>query len=293
MPTINQANVSGSEVRKILIPIVSKKIQEDVADIFNKAIAAIRKSEASYVQAKKILESELGLDRLHFQKPMGYLAQFSEVEVSRRCDSDYFQPKYRQLDTMAAKYPVARIKMLAEKLETGLYSPSYTLDGKPYIRGCNISAGYIENEGMLKSKAIAITPNAIVKEDDILVTRVGSIGVCGIVERELSGSLFSDNLIRIRLTEKIKKTLSPHCFNLLLNTTYGQMQMVRYSRGSVQQRLNQSQLAQIPIPCIGWDAQQEIEKNLLKHRSAKKDSVWLLAEAKARVEQLIEEAVAK
>jgi len=57
--------------------------------------------------------------------------------------------------------------------------------------------------------------------------------------------------------------------------------------------LNQSQLAQIPIPCIGWDAQQEIEKNLLKHRSAKKDSVWLLAEAKARVEQLIEEAVAK
>jgi type I restriction enzyme S subunit len=144
---------------------------------------------------------------------------------------------------------------------------------------------------ILKTGALKPTLSSIAKEDDILVTRVGSIGVCGIVEKELAESFFSDNLIRIRLTTDSKVEISPNYLNLLLNTTYGQMQMLRYSRGSVQQRLNQSQLAQIPIPIIQWQRQQEIEHFLMQHRAAKRESESLLCRAKTRVEQLIEAAV--
>ncbi len=61
--------------------------------------------------------------------------------------------------------------------------------------------------------------------------------------------------------------------------------------GSVQQRLNQSQLAQIPVPVIRWVCQQQIENLLTEHRKKSEESKRLLDQAKTRVEQLIEEAV--
>ena len=284
-----QPYLNSIQIKRILVPWSVEKLFDAkiVADFEARRI----ESETLYSEAQQLLESELGLDKVSFEKPVAYTARFSEIAGNGRNDADYFQPKYRQLDTLVAKYPVARIKSLSEKLETGIYSASYTQNGRPYIRGTDLSGGFIEENGILRSSAIRPTVNAVVNEGDILVTRVGSIGVCGIVEHDFSGSFFSDNLIRIRLNEDRKKTHSPHCLNLLLNTTYGQMQMLRYSRGSVQQRLNQSQLAQIPIPCIPWDAQQEIEKLLLRHRTAKKASISFLNQAKARVEQLIEECV--
>lgn len=69
--------------------------------------------------------------------------------------------------------------------------------------------------------------------------------------------------------------------------------MSRFSRGSVQQRLNQSQLAEIPIPLIDIDIQNELENLLLKHRTTKKESEQLLEQAKRRVEELIEQAIEK
>jgi restriction endonuclease S subunit len=143
----------------------------------------------------------------------------------------------------------------------------------------------------LRTNQLVATPKTTVINDDILVTRVGSIGVCAIIEDDHIGSFYSDNLIRIRLSNQVKEEISAPYLNLLLNTTYGQMQMVRYSRGSVQQRLNQSQLGQIPVPIIRPEIQLEIENLLKKHLEAKKESKALLEQAKTRVEKLIEGAV--
>jgi len=291
MRSINQANVSGSEIRRVLIPVFERNIQEEIANLVNSAFEASRQSELAYTQAHQLLESELGLDKLSFQKPVGYTALFSDSMASGRIDADYFHPKYKQLDDKVARFPIKKIKTIAEKLETGVYSPAYSQDGLRYLRGVNINAGYIDKGDIVKTSCLGSTSKTIVRKDDILVTRVGSIGVCGIVEDDLSGSFFSDNLIRIRLTDQAKKELLTSYVNLLLNTTYGQMQMVRHSRGSVQKRLNQSQLAQIPIPIISLESQKLIEQLLSKYRGSKKDVQALLDQAKTRVEQLIEEAV--
>jgi restriction endonuclease S subunit len=160
-----------------------------------------------------------------------------------------------------------------------------------YLRGVDIKNGFIDGNSTLRTNLlIANSKNTVIK-DDILVTRVGSIGVCALIENNHSGSFYSDNLIRIRLSDQVKEELKASYLNLLLNTTYGQMQMVRYSRGSVQQRLNQTQLAQIPVPIIKWETQLQIEDLIKRYRQAKKESKSLLDQAKTRVEQLIEEAV--
>jgi len=291
MRSINQANVSGSEVRKILIPIVDSASQKQIAKLVNTSYQLNKESEAAYTRAQQLLESELGLDKLRFEKPVGYTARLSGMQSSCRCDADFFMPKYQQIDAAVAKHPIKLIKNISEKLETGIYSPAYSEEGQIYIRGTDIKSGFIEAKNIRRTLAVKAMPSSIVNVDDILVTRVGSIGVCGIVEEEFSGGFFSDNLIRIRLNAKSKSEVSPHYLNLLLNTTYGQMQMIRYSRGSVQQRLNQSELAEIPVPVIPWVSQQTIESVLMQYRAAKLKSGLLLDQAKSRVEQLIEEAV--
>ena len=57
------------------------------------------------------------------------------------------------------------------------------------------------------------------------------------------------------------------------------------------QRLNQTQLAKIPVPIIKRENQLKIKNLLEKHRNAKKESQKQLNQAKTRVEKLIEEAV--
>lgn len=294
MPSINQANVSASELKHVLIPLIPIETQKDIANLVNLAYQRKRESKELYIQAQQLLESELWLDKLEFEKPVGYEASFSNVANNNRCDADYYQPKYKQLDNIAAKFDVCLVREFSEKLETGQYATNYTETGHPYIRGVDIeSNGYLETDSLIKTSKLPAKANNSVKKDDILVTRVGSIGVCGLIEANLAGGLFSDNLIRIRIRDNFKTRISAHCLNLLFNTTYGQMQMVRFSRGSVQQRLNQTQLGQLPIPIIPFNKQMEIESLLISHRKSKHESKQLLEQAKRRVEQLIEEAVTK
>jgi len=278
---------------RIRLPIFEETAACQIEQLVKQAIESNRKSKASYNQAQHLLESELGLDKLTFKKPVGYTTRFSEVVSNDRVDADFYQVKYKQLDAIATKFPIKKVKEISEKLETGVYSQSYSAKGTMYLRGVDIDKGFIKSESILKTNLLIPNPKNMVVKDDIIVTRVGSIGVCAIIEDDHSGSLFSDNLIRVRLHEKAKEEIAAPYLNLLLNTTYGQMQMTRYSRGSVQQRLNQTQLAQIPIPIIEKEAQSKIKNLLDKHRSAEKESKKLLEQAKARVEKLIEEAAAQ
>lgn len=286
-----QTGLNIEDLRTVPIPRFGSTVESRIAQDVRNAYQSLLYSKKNYAKAQQLLESELGLDKLSFQKPVAYTARFSEVVGNGRMDADYYQIKYKQLDDIAAKFPVKKIKTISEKLETGVYSKSYSADGRTYLRGVDINAGFIDGDSILRTKCLMVNPQNTVIKDDILVTRVGSIGVCAIIEDTFSGSFYSDNLIRIRLYDQAKKEISASYLNLLLNTTYGQMQMVRYSRGSVQQRLNQSQLAQIPLPIIRWERQLEIENLLKKHRQAKKESKHLLEQAKTRVVQLIEEAV--
>jgi type I restriction enzyme, S subunit len=81
MRSINQANVSGSEIRKVLIPLLDLEIQRAIADLVNASHLKAIQSKYDYSQAQQILESELCLDKLIFQKPMGYTARFSDLET--------------------------------------------------------------------------------------------------------------------------------------------------------------------------------------------------------------------
>ncbi|RIA09369.1 type I restriction modification DNA specificity protein [Flavobacteriaceae bacterium MAR_2010_72] len=285
-----QPHVAPSYISHIPFPEFLLSAKDEINNIIYKSRRLQQESQALYQQATTLLEKELGLDKITFDNPKSYTTSFSEVVIGARVDADYFQPIYSQLLSKLSKFELRTINYLSDKLETGVYSSSYSNQGVDYIRGTNISTnGTIIREDLLKTNVVVPNIHNTAIMDDILVTRVGSIGVCGIVLSE-NQSIYSDNLIRIRIRETNKSLISAKYILLFLQSRYGQMLMTKFSGGSVQQRLNQSMLSKIPIPVISHSKQIEIEELYVESIKTSAKSKQLLNQAKNRVEELIEEA---
>lgn len=290
MHSINQANVSAAELRRILIPLINIEKQTEIANIVNRAFDLKMQSQDHYTQANNLLNEALGLKDIQFKKEKSYLTNLSDIVNNKRHDAGFYQPKYVQLIEQLKRHDLKLISHVSEKLETGIYSSKYDSKGMKYVRGTDIEEnGLINEKSLLRTSIVNPNHKTIAQPYDILVTRVGSIGVTGIV---LSSEkmLFSDNLIRIRINWKYGDKINPLYLLLFLKSINGQMLMTRYSRGSVQQRLNQSQLGEIPVPIIDLNIQNEISDLIEMSFKNRDQSNLLLEQAKNEVETLIEQA---
>ena len=123
------------------------------------------------------------------------------------------------------------------------------------------------------------------KEGDVVVTRVGTIGLSARIPKECDGGTISDNLIRLRFDNK---NLNSFYTALYLGSILGRSLMIGNSRGSVQQRLNQETLKEIIFPIPKMDIQNKIAEIVLISNSKRKESKLLLNIAKHGVEMAIE-----
>jgi Type I restriction modification DNA specificity domain len=82
-----QGHVNLRILEHLRIPILDSFEQKSVAALVRTAYAVQSASGAAYRKAEQLLEAELGLDKLAFQKPVGFAARFSDLEVSHRSDA--------------------------------------------------------------------------------------------------------------------------------------------------------------------------------------------------------------
>ena len=89
---------------------------------------------------------------------------------------------------------------------------------------------------------------------------------------------------------RLKPGIDAAYMALVFQSVVGQFQTLKYARGSAQAELYPSDIDRFLVPILGSQTQQEIG-NLVRQSVAKQqESKWLLEEAKARVEQLVQEA---
>ena len=117
-------------MKKLRIPLLSN--HAEVESIVENFVASKKAAKDLYKQAQQLLESELGLDKLSFQKPMGYIAWLSELELSRRADADFFNPELRHYQCELEKHH--RLKPLPNYANVLKFSnPPYATEGIPII----------------------------------------------------------------------------------------------------------------------------------------------------------------
>jgi restriction endonuclease S subunit len=287
MRSINQAKVSGSEVRKILIPLVDLSVQQEVADLVNAAFSKQRDALSYFATAQSFLETELGLDKLTFPKPVGYVAQLSNIEVSRRFDPEHFFPAFSafcaSLPSSVALDPLSKHLQFCQRGK----QPVYAKTGLPVINSKHVQPNRVILEGNRFALANPVDDLQI-RAGDTLINGTGR-GTIGRAAPYISDTpAVADNHVTILRSS----SLDPAYLSLYLNSAAGQMQVEMHQRGT------SGQLELYPFDIrkfLVWPAPGELQRDLRdlydKATKAERESKRLLDQAKTLVEQLIEAAV--
>jgi len=289
MRSINQANVSGSEVRKILIPLVDLSVQQEVADLVNAAFSKQRDGLSYFATAQNHLETGLGLDKLSFQKPVGYIAQCSDLETSHRSDAQHYQPRFKQLIDHIKGFPSARVRDIRSLNRRGL-QPLYMANGDiDVVNSQHLGPKHIDYEGLEKTsaKSFASAPEAHIQQDDLLIYTTG--GYIGRTNVYLSDApaMASNYVNFVRLHPSIDAAYMA----LVFQSIVGQFQTQQHARGSAQAKLYPSDIDRFAVPLLDADKRKEIGDLVRESLVKQQESRRLLEQAKTRVEQLIEVAV--
>jgi type I restriction enzyme, S subunit len=280
--------VSKHDLYKIPVPTFSDAFQLEIERLVKSAHVQTEESKALYAEAEKMLLDELGLS--NWQPSTENVAVKSLKESfleTGRLDAEYFQPKYDEIEAKIKeyKYGFDTLGNLSKYVLTGEYSDEYLPKDKGrvfYIRSTNIKNSLIEED-----ESHFVNPNfeRIAVEGDILTARVGTIGIFGAVTENISGSVYSDNILCFRLPDNLNHLVYTRYFNSRFN-----FELVdRFARGSVQQRLNQETLKDLTVPIFRDEIQQKVKEVLEMSFELQTKSKQLLELAKQAVEVAIEQ----
>lgn len=285
-----QTGLNIEDLRAVPVPRFGESTEVEIGKYIREAYQSLDDSKVSYAEAQQLLEAELVLDKLSFQKPVGYSAKFSDLELSRRTDAQHFHPRFTQLATHLTKFPIRKIRDIRTYNRRGI-QPEYVEDGEfAVINSQHLGLKHINYDGLQKTSAHAFAayPEAHIRPDDLLIYTTGAyVGRTNVYLSEAPA--FASNHVNIlRLTSDIDAGYMA----LVLQSVIGQFQTQKHARGSAQAELYPADIDKFVVPLLPPDRQKAIGDLVRESLEKQRESAQLLNQAKARVEQLIEQAVA-
>lgn len=284
-----QVNLNCREVERVLVPTPDISLQNEIGGLVRASFAATDNSESLYTQAQHLLESELGLDKLRFDKPVGQRASFSVIGLSdsvdaNRIDAQCFSREAVLYDDWLLNHTNCnRLRTLLSSTAKGHQQAEAEKGTVDYCSIKHITGREIV--GASRTHSAAGTPNAT-KNDLLLAITGATIGKIGIVNR-YDNLVFSGDLLRLRANGSI----SPHYLLLTLDHQLSQVQFDRWITGSTNGHLAPRDVVKILIPRLAPESEKQISELVAESLAKRQESELLLDQAKSRVEQLIEEAV--
>jgi type I restriction enzyme, S subunit len=285
-----QVNLNCREVERILIPCPSKNSQNEIGKLVRESFEYANRSETVILQAQQFLELEFGLDKMSFQKAIGYSSSFSEVIENGRADADYFQLKYRVIRKFVHLYPggFQRLIDISNLLKPN-FDPSLTPNEHyRYIELADINSnlGIVNDNTTYSGKDMPSRARRRVSKGDVIASSVvGSVDKAAIIGESNSGSIASTGFFHLRPNE-----ISAEYLLILLRSKCVTMQLQQEATGGILSAVPDSRLKYVIIPKLHKEIQDQITNLVTEAQTLKRESDIFLGEAKARVEQLIEEA---
>lgn len=286
-----QPHIAPNYVKEIPLPEFLLSHQIEIESLVNKSRMLSLQSESSYLEAQQLLESELELVKFSFGKPVGYTALFSDLAVSHRVDAQHFQPRFAQLLEHLEKFQTKRVRDIRHFNRRGT-QPLYAKNGAyAVVNSQHLGLRHVNYDGLQKTteRAFKASPEAHVKINDILIYTTGAYIGRTNVFLEAFPALASNHVNILRLEPEIDHAYMA----MVLQSVIGKFQTQKYSRGSTQAELYSSEIDKFIVPILPTCIQKEIGDMVRTSLEKQQEASGLLAQVKARVEQLIEEAVKK
>ena len=295
-PQSAQKNINYQQLSPVPIVMPPLAIQQNITDLYRDAHQQKQQKEQ---QVQTLLDgidgyllNELGIalpqqdNRL--EKRM-FTVPFSEV-VGERVDPDY-RLKYELLFSQKGKYEFVKLKELL------IDTPQYGANEEGRERNSDEDVRYIritdiDELGNLKNNdwktAQNIEEQYLLKKDDILFARSGSVGRCYIHKETEQPAIFAGYLIRFKLNEQ---KLNSNFMFYYCNSKFYKFWVTAIERPAVQSNINAEEYKALPIPLPPIEKQNEIAAHISQIRAQAKqlqaDAAQVLANAKAEIERMI------
>ena len=288
-----QFNLNLDEVGKIVIPCFDNSIQQEINELVLQSSFFQKQSKALYSQAEQKLAYALQLDQIQISRKKWYTAQYKDVVESNRLDSAHFKDIYASmLDFYKKKFECKRIGQFVSLNRRGV-QPIYSNDGDIIV----VNSKHLSNSHIKYDQTERTTLQEFEKQQvaqirfgDVLIyttgAYVGLTNAYNIYEKALASNHV--NILRIS-----DSSIDPNYLALVLNSKIGKLQTEKYSCGSAQLELYPTDIAKFVIPLIHEDEMKEIGKMVRDSLSALNQSKQLLAAAKFRIEEIIEQEAKK
>ena len=185
----------------------------------------------------------------------------SELEYSGRIDAEYYRPKFLKYETIVKNRDGKSLKDVTNFL-IGPFGSAFTVDNYVddksyrYIRGKDVKPlklmdddnVYMPFEDYKKLSKYAL------KENDILVSVVGTLGNAAIITKKDIPAIFSCKSTVLRVNK-----INPNYLLVYLNSKYGRELLLRKERGAIQKGLNLDDLKTLEVFVPSENFQNQID----------------------------------
>ena len=286
MESINQTNVSGSEIKKVPIPLLKMDFQSLIKLLVDNSAQLRVNSISLFEQSQSILLNCISLANYQFPQKLSFIKYFSDTEISERFDAEYFQPKYDEL--------VSQVKNYSDGYD--LFENLVNVIDENFTPESNTSYKYIELANIGNNGEITGFTEAVgselptrarrkVSSNDIIVSSIeGSLESIALIEDSLDGALCSTGFYVINSDYYNSGTLL-----ILLKSIVGQLQLKKGCSGTILTAINKGELSKIILPKIGQEIQEEIKSKISEMYESRGKSKALIEIAKRSVEMAIEQ----
>jgi restriction endonuclease S subunit len=206
-------------------------------------------------------------------------------------DAEYYQPKFYQVENKIKANGFVLVEDICSLVNYGSVPTSpytETDEGVPYIKGLNLKNTEIITTQLDRIINTENLPSKVyTKQGDIVISQMGTVGNCGVVEDEQFGWIFASFTIRIRIKDQSK--FNPYFVALYIEKVAKEYYLMRnIAQASVRQNTDLPTIKNMYIPLISKDTQLSIAEKMLSAKKTKQKSKQLLEIAKIGVEKAIE-----
>jgi len=265
----------------IQIPIPSPEIQKYIGDKVRKAEELREEAKRLKKESEEILNKELNLKDVEFYIKQTNNKKYSwteSIEIEDRIDSEFYKPKYRYLSKLNNMSELSYYYKISKK------RINKNIDRK--IKYIDLSSvNNIIEPSDFNTKELPSRAQFLVKEGNLIISTLKGSNKISIIPEHLNDSVCSTGFIVIAS----KSHLTTEYLYLVFSNKVFNMQIERYSTGSIMSGVNHDNFNKMLIPVISnKQIIDTITNKIRKHFRLLYYSKQLIQEAKQDVEDLIE-----
>lgn len=280
-----QLKLNVADIESLILPIIQDTQNGLFTDYFRQITNSKNESEKLYQQAEDLLLKKLGLENFQSEQKLFSIVNLSDCQKVNRIDADFYQQKYFDLLSIISKNKSEKLKGIAKRISGNQKITQDREYNYTEISDIDVSSGEV-NSNKIIGKELPANAKIKIIGGELIISKVRPTrGAIAIMPEN-----FSENCI-VSGAFSVYKIDSPmrEYLQIILKSVVGKLQMERPTTGTSYPTITDQDVENLSIPILPKETQQKIANLVRQSHEARKKSKELLEQAKAKVEELIEE----